>query len=254
MKREDFSLETASGVRISGEVTSPASSLRKAYILLHGFSSSKRNSLNEAIRPFLLDHGYSVISFDFRGCGESSGDLGTTTLTSGLEELLSIHRFVAKNLEPVEISLIGSSFGGSVAVASTVEIEVKSVICKSPMLNIPDAQIRARGAEAIKKWERDGYLHMERKSGPVDLSFDYIRDARNYDLLSARYCDVATRYSIVQGDLDELAPIDHSRAFVAQCQNNRRIFEIAGAGHSFSDSAHFEQMIGAVKFCVEDER
>lgn len=214
----------------------------KCAIMLHGFSSSKDNSTNRAIAPALKSKGFSIFRLDFMGCGESTGPLGKTTISSGVRDLMQSWRdFIAQNAEPIEIILVASSFGAAVGLAAAKNIRFSSLSLKSPMLNIRKAQTRSRGQHVISEWERTGSIHLERKSGPVLLDFEYVRDSDKYDFFQAEYL-MRRKISIVHGDQDCVAPYDDSIRFVSLDPEHRVLDTIPGAGHKYEQPSDFDKM------------
>src|SRR5262249_48722444 len=61
---------------------------------------------------------YVVLRFDMRGCGESEGEFGRVICLEQVEDTRNALAFLAQHpaVDPSRIGLIGSSFGGAVAV------------------------------------------------------------------------------------------------------------------------------------------
>jgi pimeloyl-ACP methyl ester carboxylesterase len=232
-----------SGERIAWVYDKADRSSGKCAIMLHGFSSSKDNSTNIAIAPVLKSEGISVFRVDFMGCGESTGSLGGTTISSGVRDLMqSWQDCIAQNSEPSEIVLVASSFGAAVGLAAAKHLRFSSLSLKSPMLDIRKAQTRSRGQHVIAEWERTGSIHLERKSGPVFLDFEYVRDSDKYDFFQADYL-MRRKILIVHGDQDCVAPYDDSIRFVSLDPQHRVLCTIPGAGHKYEQASDFEKMI-----------
>ena len=72
------------------------------------------------LRPcdVLEKFGYVTLRFDMRGCGESEGEHGRVICLEQVEDTSNALTFLAKHpaVDPDRIGLIGSSFGGAVAV------------------------------------------------------------------------------------------------------------------------------------------
>ena len=79
----------------------------------------------------LSELGYVVLRFDMRGCGDSEGEFGRVICLEQVEDTSSALSFLAKHpaVDPARIGLIGSSFGGAVAVyTGGVDERVAAVI------------------------------------------------------------------------------------------------------------------------------
>jgi hypothetical protein len=66
----------------------------------------------------LLELGYVVLRFDMRGCGDSEGERGRVICLEQVEDTRNALGFLARHpaVDSARIALIGSSFGGAVAV------------------------------------------------------------------------------------------------------------------------------------------
>ena len=66
------------GLTLSGIVHTPdglqPGERRPAFLLLHGFGTSKISTTMTEAAEMLVEFGYIVLRFDMRGCGESEGE------------------------------------------------------------------------------------------------------------------------------------------------------------------------------------
>ncbi|MGQ5793278.1 alpha/beta hydrolase [Serratia sp. IR-2025] len=103
-------------------------------VLCHGFCGVQRLLL-PAIARYFAQNGYVVITFDYRGFGESSGERGRLTLARQQEDILTVLHWIEKNpiLDETRIGLWGTSLGGvnAVCVAAHNPL-VKCVISQMP--------------------------------------------------------------------------------------------------------------------------
>jgi uncharacterized protein len=116
----------SAGLRLAGVVRIPQGAApcerRAAFLVLHGFGSNK-NSQN-VLRPAnVLDAlGYVTLRFDMRGCGESEGQPGRVICLEQVEDTQNALTCLARHraVDPDRIGVIGTSFGGAVAVYAGV--------------------------------------------------------------------------------------------------------------------------------------
>ena len=112
----------SAGLKLSGVVHVPngmrPGERRAAFIVLHGFGSNKTSSNTMQPTKVLGELGYVVLRFDMRGCGESEGEFGRVICLEQVEDTRSALTFLADHpaVDPERIGVIGSSFGGAVAV------------------------------------------------------------------------------------------------------------------------------------------
>ena len=125
----------SAGLKISGVVHVPsglkAGEKRAAFLVLHGFGSNKTSSNTMQPTKVLNDLGYVVLRFDMRGCGESEGEHGRVICLEQVEDTRSALTFLSSHpaVDGARIGVIGSSFGGAVAVyTGGVDQRVAAVI------------------------------------------------------------------------------------------------------------------------------
>jgi pimeloyl-ACP methyl ester carboxylesterase len=112
----------SAGLKLSGVVHAPdalrTGERRAAFLVLHGFGSSKTSSNTMQPTRVLTELGYVALRFDMRGCGDSEGEAGRVICLEQVEDTRNALTFLAGHpaVDPDRIGLIGSSFGGAVAV------------------------------------------------------------------------------------------------------------------------------------------
>src|SRR5271170_1631653 len=172
MKEETISFQSAS-LRLHGAVGVPyglrPSERRAAFLVLHGFgSNSEANNVKQPTRV-LSDFGYVTLRFDMRGCGKSEGEFGRVICLEQVEDLGNALTFLATHpaVDPDRIGVIGSSFGGAVAVyAGGINPRVAAVISNGGWGH-GERKFRGqhRGPEAWAKFTKtleDGKAHRAR--------------------------------------------------------------------------------------------
>jgi uncharacterized protein len=126
----------STGLRLYGVVSTPAAlkpgERRAAFIVLHGFGGNSDSA--GALQPtrVLNEFGYVTLRFDMRGCGKSEGEFGRVICLDQVEDLGNALLFLARHsaVDPDRIGVIGSSFGGAVAVyAGGTDPRIAAVIC-----------------------------------------------------------------------------------------------------------------------------
>ena len=112
----------SAGLRLAGTLREPQhlarGERRAAFMVLHGFGSSRSSSNVLAPSKVLTDLGYVTLAFDMRGCGESEGEHGRVICLEQVEDTRNALTFLTRqtSVDPARIGVIGSSFGGAVAV------------------------------------------------------------------------------------------------------------------------------------------
>ncbi len=134
MQEQVVSFQSA-GLRLHGVLGVPeglrGAGRRAAFLVLHGFGSNSEGP--NVLQPtrVLSEFGYVTLRFDMRGCGKSEGEFGRVICLEQVEDLGNALDFLTKHpsVDPDRIGVIGSSFGGAVAVyAGGINPRVAAVI------------------------------------------------------------------------------------------------------------------------------
>jgi len=134
MREEKVSV-MSDGLRLSGVIHIPeirnAGRRRPAFVVLHGFGSTKES--DNALVPcqFLSRLGYVALRIDMRGCGESEGERGRVICMEQVEDTKNAVSYLASRpeVDVDRVGCFGSSFGGAVAIYTAgVDQRVAAVI------------------------------------------------------------------------------------------------------------------------------
>jgi len=158
MSEDDVAIPSA-GLRLSGSVRVPdgvkPGEKRAAFVVLHGFGSNKDSSNVLAPSKVLGDLGYVTLRFSMRGCGDSEGEFGRVICLEQVEDTRNALTWLAQHpaVDPNRIALVGSSFGGAVAVyAGGVDGRVAAVISNGGW---GDGERKFRGQhKSTEEWAR----------------------------------------------------------------------------------------------------
>jgi uncharacterized protein len=148
----------SAGLKLSGVVHVPddvrPGERRAAFLVLHGFGSNKSSSNTMEPTKILTGMGYVVLRFDMRGCGESEGERGNLICLEQVEDTSSALTVLAKHpaVDPDRIAVVGSSFGGAVAVyTGGVDKRVAAVISNGGW---GDGERKFRGQHPGEAWKK----------------------------------------------------------------------------------------------------
>jgi len=134
MKEDPVAIPSA-GLKLHGALGRPAGvapgERRAAFLVLHGFGSNSESASVTQPARVLNEYGYVTLRFDMRGCGRSEGEFGRVICLEQVEDLGNALDFLARDraVDPDRIGVIGSSFGGAVAVyAGGINPRIAAVI------------------------------------------------------------------------------------------------------------------------------
>jgi pimeloyl-ACP methyl ester carboxylesterase len=124
---ESVSFSTSDRQTLSGWLM-PGETCAKAIVLLHGFGGNRKQMLPRAV--FFRKHGYAVLLYDARACGESTGDCITFGFRERHDLLAAVTLLRDRNYE--RIACLGVSQGGATILFAADKLEsVHGVICES---------------------------------------------------------------------------------------------------------------------------
>lgn len=214
-------------------------------VLLHGFSSSMKNSTNEALLPSLLAKNIAVLRFDFRGHGESDGEIGNITITSAVLDLKKAVDWSATEypeLSSIRHVLVGSSFGGAIALAGARQVGASGIILKSPVSDIYQMQLQRRGEDGMREWKDTGVASVTGKKGTSWLKYTYIEDAIQYNLHKIAQ-ESGIPINVIHGNEDEVVPYSHTVQLCNNVGSLAKLMTIDGGDHRYSRKDDFDKMI-----------
>lgn len=224
---------------MSAVLLSPGSKTDKVVVLCHGFMGFKDSWTNRALSEQLAGHGIATLRFDFFGHGQSDGDIRDLLLTTLIRQtrcalaLMRGHGFT-------HMALLGSSFGGLVAVLAAAEEPALSALAlRCPVGDFP-ALLRQRfGRMAIELWRRVG--RVPQSIAPIPVDFRFYEDCLRHEASRAAQA-IRVPTIIVHGEQDELIPVSQSEELYARIPAQKALHVIPAADHRFSRPEHFRHM------------
>lgn len=210
----------------------PAARRCPVVIAAHGLLSSMASEKYLRLAGALTGRGIALCRFDFRGCGESGGDLAASTLSHRLRDLQAVIAWARRQPRcDGRLALMGSSMGGFLSVCAAAE---------------------DRGIAALATWAAPAALHglleRPREVFASGLGEPFLAELRAGRLLEAP--EGVGHVLVVHGDADETVPVDHAQRLWQRAAEPKRLEILAGADHSVSDPAHRDRAVAlTVAWC-----
>jgi pimeloyl-ACP methyl ester carboxylesterase len=211
---EDKFIELEDGEKIA--VTHTESESNKWIFVCHGFGGN-RDRQSEYLK--LAEDELNVVTLDFRGNGDSSGDFIDQTLSSRIQDLEAVVEF----FDPEKYVLFGTSFGGKVVFHASPELDPDQIIVKSPVTY----------NETMEKFrsvveEKGEFEFIEGK--PIDKRF--INDLEEYSFDSL---DIDVPVAIFHGADDTTVHPEYSFQAAQSLDADVMLQKLKGEEHSFSE-------------------
>lgn len=234
------------GRRVAGVLAAPSGPTDRIAVLCHGFLSTKNSTTNRALTALLNERGIATFRFDFFGQGESQGPFEEMSVTRALGQALAALDLVAARGYR-RIGLIGSSFGGLVAILAAARwpAEGRRLAClalKCPVPDFPEMLEQEFGKDGLAEWKTTGTIpNVTGGPGRVKLRYAFYEDCVRHVAYGPAKAVTAPTL-IVQGDRDEHVPLHQSRRLLAALQTEKRLHLLPGADHGFTKPDDFRTM------------
>jgi hypothetical protein len=248
-----ITFQDADGHNIAGVLAKPDGKADRIAVLCHGFLSNKNSKTNKTLTDLLLPQGIATFRFDFFGQGESEGPFERITVTTAVQQALAALDLV-KARGYRKLALVGSSFGGLVALLTAAKSPKLSCLAlKCPVPDFPEMLNLEFGDKGMAEWKKTGTIPnvVPGGSGRIRLSYGFYEDCTRHIGYAAAKA-VAAPTLIVQGNADEYVPIHQSRHLADELSGKNVLVVLPGADHHFSNPEHFRKMTTLLAQWVAD--
>ena len=239
---ERVTFKDKTGNLIVGLLTTPAGGTDRLAVLCHGFLSTKNSATNKALTAMLVPQGIATFRFDFFGHGESDGPFEQITVGTAVQQTLAALALVATRGYR-QIGLVGSSFGGLVAILAAAENSgLACLALKCPVSDFPEMLRGEFGPQGMRHWEATNTIpNVTGGRGQIRLAFSFYEDCTRHLAYQAAKT-IAAPTLIVHGQADEYVPVAQSLRLRESLAGKTSCVILPGADHHFSQPAHFREM------------
>ncbi len=204
--------------------------LRPVVILCHGIPGSRPDPSDSgyvSLAQEIVSEGFCCTVFNFRGCGESGGNID---MRGWFDDLSVVFRKVynTPGIDPSSIHCIAFSAGGAIASRfASFEKKIQSVLLMATPQNFSD--ILPDDPRLLREHFRQ--IGVIRDADfPPDLEGWYadflaLSPERSLPFISPR------KVSIVHGEKDETVPPEHARLLFESACHPKKITMLEGATH-----------------------
>jgi pimeloyl-ACP methyl ester carboxylesterase len=214
-----------------------------AIVMAHGFTSDKSSDGRfDRLAESLNSRGFTVLAFDFSGCGESDSDI--LTLEHQIDDLKSAISFV-KSMGQVRIGLHGHSLGGLICLRAFTPAISTMVLTGALTDSMKYEWEQFFSEKQLQDLDRDGYLitvdrtGKERRIGRKML--DGFGEIDQRALLTNVGCPVLLIHGDDPNDLEEIQLLERTRRGMKFLSSDSRLEIIGGANHGFRN--HYQSVI-----------
>ncbi len=234
------------GHSIAAILSTPDGPTTGLAVLCHGFLSGKNSTTNRTLTRLLNSHGIATFCFDFFGQGDSQGPFEDLTTSLAVEQATAaLDLMRAKGFS--RIGLIGSSFGGLVAILTAAQHrDIACLALKCPVVDFAEELRITFGLEELARWQATNTIpNMMGGSDRVRLRYGFYEDClQQIAYEPAKQITVPTL--IVQGEQDECVPLHQSRRLHDSLGGVKRLDLLPDADHQFTRREDFHQMTTSI--------
>ena len=238
---EDVSFQSMDGDPTLRGWFLPNPDSEQVIVMVHGNESNRDDptigTLDIAFK--LVEHGYSVLMFDLRGCGESGGEM----VSAGYYEKRDLEGAVeyVKERGFERIGVLGFSLGAVTSLLATAESgDIDAVVSDSSFADLTDIM----GPEFSKRTRAPAVflrpmLFVVKIMYGVD--FGAIKPVECVSGIKA------VPIFFIHGDEDDTIPVEHARRLKQASQHTRdRLWIVPETGHTRAYINYPEEYIGRV--------
>jgi len=200
-KYEDVNFKTSDNLNLHGWYI-PADSAKYTLLFCHGNAGNISHRL-ESIKQF-HDLGLSVFIFDYRGYGQSEGEIseeGSYIDANAVWDYLVNE----KNINPQNIIIFGRSLGAAIACHLTINQNPAALIMESAFTSVPDLGVQIYPFLPVRWLSRFQYNNLE--------------NIQNIN------CPVL----FIHSKNDEIIPFSHGEKLFEVAKNPKQFLEIHGS-------------------------
>ena len=214
-------------------------------VLCHGFLSNKNSTTNTTLTRLLNEQGLATFRFDFFGQGDSDGPFEEITTTLALHQAEAALDLVAVRGYD-RIGLVGSSFGGLVAILTAARRDIACLALKCPVVDFAEELRLTFGPDELAQWQAvDTIPNIMGGPDRVRLRYRFYEDSLEQIAYGpAERIRIPTL--IVQGERDECVPLHQSRRLYDALRGPKRLDLLPGADHQFTRGEDFHRMTGSI--------
>lgn len=216
-----------------------------AVVMLHGFGSSRDEvgGLFAMQAEALAAAGIASLRIDFRGYGESSGDMADTTLEGLVADAATARSYLAEvdGVDATRIGVVGYSFGAAVAMLEPDDFA--SVVVWGQMGDLKAEFHEVLGQEFYDTAAAEGVASLDLGWRVISLKQAFLESVARHDLAQS-FAGYAGPFLTIAGDSDPATA--YFDQYIGLATGKAEALVITGADHMlgvFSEQPEIGQQV-----------
>ena len=199
-------------------------------VFCHGFASVRNGEKSAVFREHARRAGWSFLTFDARGHGESGGAMNTFTFSGYLADLAAMLDGPAAGAS--RLVLVGSSLGGAAVLYAACRrpARIAAVCAIAPGLGFARRFCDVLPLAERLRWQETGRRVVNNAWIGVELGWEFVVDGARYD--EDEPTGITAPLLLIHGSKDEVVPAEVSQRFAANFRGKTLDFRsIDGGDH-----------------------
>ena len=218
--------------------------MKEIIIACHGFGGDKESSAIIALANEMKKYSIGVICFDFPAHGESNASDNDLKIQNCIDDIFSVEKYIENKYLNIPISIFATSFGAYITLLKIFKYNTKynHIILRAPAIKMDEILKKNILKEnfGLLKEKGEIYFGFERK---FKLTYSFYISLTENKILNLYNNVEKQKINIIQGNVDDIAPIKDTYEFRSLDTENIFIKEILGADHRMKKEGELEQVI-----------
>ncbi|WP_312094515.1 alpha/beta hydrolase [Niallia sp.] len=217
----------------------------KTVIICHGLIGSRVgvDRLFVKTSNLLTEKGYLVIRFDYKGCGESSGEYGSNRLSDLIEQTEAIIQFAYEEISIKELILLGHSLGGAVALCTAINDSRVSRLIQWAAVGNPAFDIRRIfGADRLSELAEKEVVDFNGYSF-YQTYFESLAEYHPLEICHYFSGDVLLAHGSADQDIPYHYMNEYKNNYLQREMGSVEVLLIENGKHTFSSASQFNELI-----------
>lgn len=228
MRTDQFAFPGSNGSMLAARLDAPDGAARASALFAHCFTCGKDIFAANRIAKRLVEHGISVLRFDFTGLGHSEGEFANTNFSSNVEDLVAAAVAMRNQRLPPSL-LIGHSLGGAAVLAVAHLIEEVKAVATIGAPSDPSHVINLFKSR-VPEIETNGEALVQLAGRPFWIRHQFLEDAAEHNLRD-RVAEMRKALLVLHSPADQTVAIGNATSIFVNARHPKSFVSLDDADH-----------------------
>lgn len=242
---ERFEFAGGDGHTLSARINRPAVDPIAWAVFAHCFTRSKDSRAATYISSALAERGIATLRFDFTGLGESEGELGATTFSHNVDDVVAAANAL-RQIHRAPALLIGHSLGGSAVLAAAERVPEAVGVATIGAPFDPQHVARLFGA-SLEEIESRGQTEVNLGGRRFTIHKSFLEDLKTH-CGAKQIGNLRKALVLFHSPQDRVVGIDNARLIYEAARHPKSFVSLDGADHLLgrrSDARYVAEVLAA---------